>query len=226
LYCIVLYMEELISKLPERNVFIQIGTNDGDDNFRNHVKHFNPKKVILVEPNEILINQIKSNYAFFENELIILNLAINTHNKDTKLYISNNWIGHSDKHFSLVPMNDWADSLDTLICIDAKSITFENLCKEYNITHIDFLQIDTEGFDSEIINSINLDNISIDLIRFEDWPFSPEVFSKFNENKLNLGTIGINNTIDKLRIYNYNQFRISDTDGNDIIAIKNNINIL
>ena len=40
-----------ISKLSKPKVFIQIGTNTGDDNFRKLVLKHKPKKVILVEPN-------------------------------------------------------------------------------------------------------------------------------------------------------------------------------
>jgi hypothetical protein len=40
-------------------VFFQIGTNDGNDMFRDFVKKNKPDLVILVEPNEVLINEIK-----------------------------------------------------------------------------------------------------------------------------------------------------------------------
>lgn len=52
-------MEELIQTLDEKNIFIQIGTNNGNDLFRKYVQKFNPKKVILIEPNSDLIDEIK-----------------------------------------------------------------------------------------------------------------------------------------------------------------------
>ena len=57
------------------------------------------------------------------------------------------------------------------------SITFNSLCKKYFIKNIHYLQIDTEGFDSEIIQSIDFNNINIDIIRYEKWNFSTDCFT-------------------------------------------------
>jgi len=212
-------MESLINKLPQKDIFIQIGTNDGNDMFRKYVELFNPKKVILIEPNSDLIETIRENYSFYKNDLVILNCAINTKNEDVTLYKSE-LHRHESAHFSLVPMNDWGNSLDELNTIKSKSITFDYLCSIYNINHIHFLQIDTEGFDAEIINSIDFNKFTIDLLRFEEWSFSNECFTKFCKDKENMGKIGIQKTIDTLLSHNYLCFKIHDVDGNDIIATK------
>jgi hypothetical protein len=212
-------MEHLIQSLPEKNIFIQIGTNNGNDLFRKYVQKYNPKKVILIEPNTDLIDEIKKNYSFYNNELIILNVAINTKNEEVTLYKSK-FHGHIDLNFSLAPMNDWGETINDLVSFKSKSITFEYLCALYNIKYIDFLQIDTEGFDSEIINSINFDTISIELMRFEDWGFDKSCFTKFSNNINHAGKDGINTTVNKLLLNNYNLYRINDEDGNDIVAYK------
>jgi FkbM family methyltransferase len=212
-------MESLIHKLPQKNIFIQIGTNDGNDMFRKYVQVFNPNKVILVEPNIDLINKIKENYSFYKGELVILNCAINTKNEDVVLYRSE-LHGHQSAHFSLVPMNDWGNSINELIKIHSKSITFDYLCSIYNIKHIDLLQIDTEGFDAEIINSIDFESVPIDLLRFEDWQFETDCFTKYSNDKKYIGKFGIDETVQKLLSNNYNCFKINDMDGNDIIATK------
>ena len=41
----------ILNNRSNPKVFIQIGTNTGDDNFRKLVLKHKPKKVILVEPN-------------------------------------------------------------------------------------------------------------------------------------------------------------------------------
>ena len=69
--------------------------------------------------------------------------------------------------------------------------------------------------------SINFNNISIELIRFEDWAFDKNCFTKFSNNINHAGKDGINTTINKLLTNNYNLYRINDEDGNDIIARKN-----
>ena len=50
-----------------QRVFFQIGTNNGNDLFRELVIKEKPDMVILVEPNKLLINEIKQNYNNIEN---------------------------------------------------------------------------------------------------------------------------------------------------------------
>ena len=57
-------------------------------------------------------------------------------------------------------MNDWGEK-DDMVKITAKSITFDEICKVNNITNIEYLQIDTEGFDCEIIKMIDLKNTKL-----------------------------------------------------------------
>ena len=79
-----------------------------------------------------------------------------------------------------------------MVEIKSNSITFERLCEELNVKNIDFLQIDTEGFDSEIIKSINLKEIDISVIRYEKWFFGPQSFTRYhNENKEKYGLNGM-----------------------------------
>jgi len=66
--------------------------------------------------------------------------------------------GHS--LYSLIPMDDWGNEF---LSIEAPSMTFEKLCDKYRLTDIQFLQIDTEGYDSEIIKSIDFSKINIDV---------------------------------------------------------------
>lgn len=46
--------------------------------------------------------------------------------------------------------------------------TLENYCREKGIDHIDFLKIDTEGYDFEVIKGLGK-NISVKYLQFEDW---------------------------------------------------------
>jgi hypothetical protein len=43
----------------------------------------------------------------------------------------------------------------------------ETICNENNITHINYLSIDVEGAEFEVIKSINFDKVFIDIIEFE-----------------------------------------------------------
>ena len=232
---------EFLDKLKSPRVFMQIGTNTGNDNFRLLVNKYRPQITILVEPLSELIPVIQKNYEFANafSKVYIFNNAIYTEDeKDVSLFIpakdgvygqpgvqperkqGNHTYCH--KHFSLLPMNDWGEKKN-MIEVKASSITFDTLCKQLDITNIDYLQIDTEGFDSEIIKSINFDNYKISILRYEKWNFDEDCFSKYhNKNKDKYGINGMKSVVDKLK--NYNLHDIKDKDGNDIIAISNEYN--
>jgi FkbM family methyltransferase len=211
-------MDRIIEMLNHKKVFIQIGTNNGNDNFNKIIRKYKPDKTILVEPNIHLKDNISKNYEGLNNIFIKLS-AIDINRGETKLYIPSNK-GYSDAHFSMRPMNDWGNSKEELTTITAEGIKFEDLLKEFNIDHINYLQIDTEGFDYEIINSIDFNNINIDIIRFEKWEFSSESFSKFNNLSENLGLNGHKKIMNKLSEF-YILKDISDNDGaNDIVGIS------
>ena len=209
-------------------VFFQIGTHTGNDLFRKLVQKSRPELVILVEPNINLINSIKHNYDGIENVHIYNNAIYYNNDENLELYIpaKNGIMGnvgennhrYNEVNFSLLPMNDWG-SKDNMVKITTKSITFDEICKNHNITNIEYLQIDTEGFDTEIIKMIDLKKYKINKIRFEKWEFPVESFTRYNENLSNeLGINGFNNAINKLKQHNYNITDINDEDGSDVIA--------
>lgn len=212
------------------NVFFQIGTNNGNDLFRELVKKTNPYVVILVEPNEKLINIIKENYSGIKNVYIYNNAIYYNDDEILELYIpskngvmgncADNGIVYDDAHFSLIPMNDWGNK-DDMVKITSKSITFDTICKIHGITDISYLQIDTEGFDSEIIKMIDLYKYKIHKIRFEKWSFESDCFTDYHKKSDDLGINGLNNSINKLIKHNYKITDINDIDGNDILATLN-----
>ena len=166
-----------------------------------------------------------------KNVYIYSNAIYYTDDEDIDLYvpakngvmgtIAENGLIYSDSHFSLVPMNDWGNKND-MVKITTKSITFDTICSNHGITDIDYLQIDTEGFDSEIIKMIDFSKYKINTIRFEKWPFKSNSFTEHNKQLANdLGESGLLNTINKLKDNNYTINEINDSDGNDIIAKLN-----
>jgi FkbM family methyltransferase len=199
--------------------------------FRENVIKNTPDCVILVEPNEKLIDEIKKNYNNIKNVHIYNNAIYYNDDETVELYIpaktgiigtcADNGIVYSNVHFSLLPMNDWGNKND-MAKITSKSITFDKICSIHNITNIEYLQIDTEGFDTEIIKMIDFSKYKINKIRFEKWGFGTECFTEHHKQKANeLGRNGLNNAITKLKEHNYVINDIIDSDGIDILAILN-----
>ena len=174
--------------------FVQIGTNDGSDKFNQLVKENNPDLIVLVEPNSGWINQIFKNYSYItdKKKLKVENVAINTKSGPCELVIPKKQViggnvvyrdpmGDSNL-YSLLPMDDWGDDFHT---IKADSITFSDLCEKYSISEIDYLQMDTEGFDSQIILSIDFDKVKINKLQYEYWNFECETrYTRYGEEAI------------------------------------------
>lgn len=214
-------------KIKENGIFLQIGTNDGNDDFLKIVRGTNPNKIILVEPNHFLNDKIKDNYKKVEN-YVIENYAITSDNFGTvELVIpkddpstgsSVNGISYGDKHFTLIPMDDWGNDF---LKMKAESISFNDLCKKHEIDHINYLHIDTEGYDAEIIKSIDFENIKIDIIKYESWSFNENCFTRHGEKSNLYGDNAMNFLNTYLKEKGYELSEEIDWEGcRNIIAVK------
>jgi FkbM family methyltransferase len=212
-------------------VYFQIGTNNGNDLFNKKVRNDKPDLVILVEPNAELEPVIRKNYEGVPNVFIFSKAIYYEDDSELTLYIpakkgvfgsrADNGLVYENAHFSLMPMNDWGSKED-MVKLKTQSIKFDSLCQIFGLKHIDYLQMDTEGFDSEIIKIIDLSKIDIKQIRYEIWNFDPEVFTKYHNDKAaHLGKNGMREAEMKLNSAGYTLKIVHDEDGNDIIAIKN-----
>ena len=131
---------------------------------------------------KIISGEVLGYFEYFKNKELSLYLPW-TNNSNIAL----NGCGYGDAHYSLVPMNDWGVK-ETLQEFKTTSITFDTLCKNYEITKIDYLQIDTEGFDTEIIQMIDFTKYVINTIRYEKWQFDSSCFTEHNiSSAKNLG---------------------------------------
>jgi hypothetical protein len=133
---------------------------------------------------------------------------------------ADNGVTYDHAHFSLMPMNDWGSKED-MIEIETNTVRFDTLCKVFNLKHIDYLQMDTEGFDTEIIKMINFEKIDIRKIRYEIWAFSPSEFTRYHSEKAaGLGTAGMEISVKLLKNAGYRLEEVTDEDGHDMIATK------
>lgn len=156
--------------------YIQIGANDGVsfDPIYNFVKENKDKiKGIVLEPSIDFYNQLIENYKDLDN-VKKLNIAIhNTEkkmdlyrvdkNKIEKLPVWTKGIGSFIKeHHNLSNLSDEFIVKESVNCL-----SFKELIEQNNVENIDLLQIDTEGYDAEIISNIDFNAIKPKLIHFE-----------------------------------------------------------
>jgi hypothetical protein len=57
-------------EIKKHGVLVQIGTNNGDDEFNVIVRESQPSKVILIEPNSGLNESILKNYHGIDEDII------------------------------------------------------------------------------------------------------------------------------------------------------------
>ena len=181
---------------------IQIGANDGSrfDELNIFIKKYKIKSV-LVEPINEYFEDLKRNYKNFEN-VYFENSAITVGTKKKEIFVVNNKnINDYDEHIKGISSFD----KNHLIKHGVKSnhilkkkincISILNLLKKYNISDLDILFIDAEGYDGDILidffNSSNQEPILIfEYIHIENKIFKDLVsiltnkkYSYFNINE-------------------------------------------
>jgi len=137
------------------------------------------QKVLLIEPVHYNFSSLKQKFS--ENENIFLEKAGVSDDRlkknfyfvkqDSIAKLGKEWasgigsfkkqhlLDHHRKRFKITEQD-----------IDVEEIqikTFSDICEKYSICEIDYLFIDTEGYDYKIINSINFSDIQINKIKFE-----------------------------------------------------------
>lgn len=144
--------------------FIQIGSNDGKsgDPIFELVKKYNWAG-ILIEPVKYLFEKLKKNYKNNSN-LTLINLAISKKNGSRKFYrlkMNNDnlpeWydqIGSFYLKVLLKHKRHISNIEDYIISEDVECQSLKTLVKNNNISMIDLLHIDTEGYDFEILKML------------------------------------------------------------------------
>ena len=142
-------------------------------------EEYKNQKILLVEPVPYNIDLLKEN-TFKYNNIKIEPSAISETNEIKKFYfvkpssikkLGKHWasgIGSFNKQHILNHKNKRFIITDTDIDeINIQYFTFSDLIKKYLITSIDLLQIDVEGAEFGILNSIDFKKILIKKIIFE-----------------------------------------------------------
>jgi FkbM family methyltransferase len=200
-------IEEIeLEGIKEGGVFVQIGTNVGNDFFTQMCLKFKPSKIILIEPNSSLNPEIEKCYNGFN--YTIENVVVSDKSGTIRLY--NNPHTNHTKHYSVNPLKDW---WDLSLFIDCESVLFTDLMKKHNITEIDFLNIDTEGNDAYILDTIDFNEIKIDRVLYEWWGFNDDCFTETNH--LN-GKNGMDYIKNKLNSIGYKVSDVYSCHGNII----------
>jgi FkbM family methyltransferase len=163
--------------------FIQVGSNDGEylDPLSAEI-HARRWRGIMVEPVPYVFERLRANYGH-NRRVILENGAIADVDGSRTLY-------HLSQAEPGAPLPEWYDKLGSfrrdviakhrpaipdfdrrLVTIDVPCLTFDSLCRKHGVTAVDLVQMDTEGYDFEIVKLIDLDRLRPRLIMYEHLHF-------------------------------------------------------
>lgn len=178
---------------------IQIGANDGItfDPIREFIiENKGNVKGVLIEPMNDAYQQLVLNYKDFPN-IFFENLAIHNEKKEMILYkvapdkikMLKKWSG-GVASFDPQHHKRSGTPSEYIIQEKVKCATLDEIVLKYDLKTIDLLQIDTEGYDTEIIKGIDFMKIKPAILRFEHGYMDgimndskiQEIFSLLNAN--------------------------------------------
>jgi FkbM family methyltransferase len=176
-----IYFLDRLAKKQGEISFIQVGANDGIS-FDNIYPFFKSRKCkgLLIEPLPYFFDRLKFNYADSPN-IIPLNIALHPTAEKFDIYSVNpkelhkypHWVsGIASFNKEHLIKNSVQESDLVIEAVTCKPLS--TLIEEYELLKLDYLQIDTEGFDDEIIKMINFNQVKPKLIKFESVHLSSE----------------------------------------------------
>ena len=183
------------------------------------LEKYKDQNTLLIEPVPYNIKLLKENTLKYKNVKIETS-AVSRKTENKKFYfikpesiksLGKHWaseIGSFDKKHIINHKKKRFDVSDSDIEeIKIQYLTFSDLLTKYDISSIDMLQIDAEGSEFEIMDSIDYKNIKINKIFFESKHFD----GTFNEGEK------LNQIKKKLILNNYN---LKQVDKDNILAEK------
>ena len=197
---------------------VVIGAHSGI-HIKDLISEYANQKVLLVEPVPYNYQILENDYKKNENIFISRNAIFDEAKKDNFYHVKKesikklgkHWasqIGSFDKNHILNHKNKRFDIKDDDIQItEVEFITFQDLVKKYSINSINKLQIDVEGAEYKIMNSIDYNKIKIKNIFFESKHFD----GTFTEGEK------LKEIKDKLILNGYN---LKQIDKENILATK------
>lgn len=150
--------------------FVQIGANNGvnDDPIREFVVKYHLSGV-LIEPQPSVFLELKKNYAA-EPQLIFENAAISHTDGQAKMYFAkseNGEVASGLTTFRREVLEYQFGGRAKIEEINVPARTFKTLFTKNSIRRVDLVQIDTEGFDYEIIKLFDFSTYNPMIVRFE-----------------------------------------------------------
>ncbi len=167
----------LKNNLPKQiNIFFDIGAHKGETCIEMY-KNFSIKKSYLFEPvtENFKILEKKTNYLKLENNIELYNFALGEENKETfinEVFESSsstlNFINKNTKYFEIKKrILSFFSRKNKIIKKKVSIKSFIEFIKSNDVKNIDFIKIDTEGYEYKILRNIDQYLANVGVIQFE-----------------------------------------------------------
>ena len=166
------YLEENVFKGYKNGVFVDVGAHDGVS--INNTLYFEQNHNwtgINIEP----IKSVFDNLIINRPTSVNYNCAVCNNDGETEFICNKGYsemisgIRHTFDPRHLNRLNNEIRTMgSTAELITVKTKKLETIFDENNVLHINYLSIDVEGAEFEVIKSINFDKVFIDVIEFEN----------------------------------------------------------
>jgi len=183
-----LAIHHLVATRKSNLTFIEVGANDGRDSLHEYIVRYSLKGV-LIEPQPDVFEKLKATYAGHDDGLLFENLAISGHPGLIPIYrLPTNHLKSGDYAATVASSNRKITAnqvhvrsrdLEKILVPTAR---LDDIVRKYCLTDLDILQLDTEGFDWEVIQTLDLKITRPRLIQFEHGHLSPKVIGRMSKH--------------------------------------------
>ena len=197
------YLETHIFKGYKNGFFMDIGSHDGKSlNNTLYFEENNNWTGVNVEPMKKAYNDLLVNRP----NCININCAVYNNDGNTEFICNTGYTqmlsgikDTFDKRHMIRLKRENAKYGSTTDILEVETKKIETICDSHQISHINYLSIDVEGAEFEVIKSINFDKLYIDVIGFENnYNDSAMPIIKYLEER---NYIVIHNSLDILMIH-------------------------
>jgi FkbM family methyltransferase len=153
--------------------FVQIGAHDGrtGDPISPYIRNFGWKGM-LIEPQPLVFAKLREHYAD-RPDLIFENVAVGESEGTLRLHCFQNataedhasMLASSRKHYLKLNSDNARGRMQE---IEVPMHTLDFLLAKHAISRVDLLQIDTEGYDFQILKSVDFSTVRPAIIHFEN----------------------------------------------------------
>lgn len=175
-------LEQLFYKyINDDFFFVQIGANNGERYDPIHHLIVNEKekvKGIAIEPVQEYFNELQITYKDFP-QIKLLNKAIHNSESEQTIYKIAPGYASAGEHLKGMSSFDRQNfikegiSVNDLVAEKVSCLSFMDLIENEKISKLHLLQIDAEGYDIEILKSIDFNKIKPRIINFEHrWKYN------------------------------------------------------